>query len=160
MASQKKPRRRVRFVFQRSSIVTKIIVLITLVITTAALLTLTISIRNNRKQAEADRQRAAELEHINASLAQGIQDAGSIKGDKAYAENELGYVDGNAVIIDPAPTESAATQEQTDGLSVGTVLIIVGASAAAAAAVALYIVTRKKSNTPVSNDKTDITPRS
>lgn len=101
MAKKEKPRRRVRLLFQRSSLVTKCVVLATLVITTAALLTLTVSIRNHRSQEEADRQKAAELEHKNSVLEQGIKEAGSVEGDKNYAENELDFVDGQAVILTP-----------------------------------------------------------
>ena len=102
MASQKKPRKRVRFVYQRSSLVTKCVVLAALVITTAALLTLTISIRNHRKLEEESRQKAADLEHQNAELEKDIQGHGSVEGDKNIAEKELGYIDGNAVIITPS----------------------------------------------------------
>ena len=103
METKKKPRRRVRFVYQRSSLVTKYVVLATLVITTAVVLALTISIRNHRAQEEADRQKAGKLEHDNSVLEQGIKDAGSVEGDLKYAEEELDYVDGQAVIIKPTP---------------------------------------------------------
>ena len=106
MATQRKPRRRIRVVFQRSSIVTKSIVLATLAITTAALLTLTISIRNARAQEEADREKAAALERQNQELEQIIENTGSVEGIKDVAEKELGYVDGDAVIFEQAPTST------------------------------------------------------
>ena len=102
MDSKKKPRRRIRVVYQRSSLVTKCVVLAALVITTAVVLALTISIRNHRAQEEENRQKAGKLEHENSVLEQGIKDAGSVEGDLNYAEKELDYIDGQAVIITPS----------------------------------------------------------
>ena len=96
-----KKRSKIRLVYQRSSIATKSIVLATLAITTAVLLTLTISIRNSRNAEAQARAEAAELERQNAALEQDIQNSGSMEGNKDVAEKELGYVHKDAVIFTP-----------------------------------------------------------
>ena len=106
MASQKKPRKRVRFVYQRSSLVTKCIVLATLVVTTIALLALTISIRNHRNLEEEARQEAAEWEHKNAEIEKNIQGHGSVEGDKEVAEKELDMLDKDAIVIIPSASST------------------------------------------------------
>lgn len=99
MATKKAPR--FRLVLHRSSLLTKIVVLVALVVTTAVLLTLTLGIRSARKAEAESRAQAAQLERENEELAENIQQSGSVENHKQIAEEELGLVDPNTVIFIP-----------------------------------------------------------
>ena len=99
MATKKAPR--FRLVFHRSSLLTKIVVLVALVVTTAVLLTLTLGIRSARRAEAESRAQAAQLERENEELAENIQQSGSVENHKQIAEEELGLVDPNTVIFIP-----------------------------------------------------------
>ena len=100
----KKNKKRCRFVFHRSSLLTKCVVLSTLVVTTAALLFLTYHISAARdveaqKQAEAD-----SYIHSNADLTDKTQKKGSIEYYEELAKEELGYVKPGTVIFEAQET--------------------------------------------------------
>lgn len=99
MATKKAPQ--FRLVLHRSSLLTKIVVLVALVVTTAVLLTLTLGIRSARKAEAESRAQAAQLERENEELAENIQQSGSVENHKQIAEEELGLVDPNTVIFIP-----------------------------------------------------------
>ena len=101
MAANKHPFPRIRLVIQRSSLLTKAVVLTTLVVCTAMLLTLTIGIRAARNAEEKNREAAAALEQENSMLEDKINSVGSVAGDKQIAQDELGLVDPNAVVFTP-----------------------------------------------------------
>ena len=101
MAASKHPFPRIRLVIQRSSLLTKAVVLTTLVVCTAMLLTLTIGIRAARYAEEKNREAAAALEQENSMLEDKINSIGSVEGDKQIAQDELGLVDPNAVVFTP-----------------------------------------------------------
>ena len=96
-----KPKRQFRVVLQRSSLLTKIVVLSSLTVTTVALLILAGGIRQARRVEAQHRAEAAQLERDNAELNQDIQQSGSIENHKKLAEEELGLVDPNTVIFTP-----------------------------------------------------------
>ncbi len=101
MAANKHPFPRIRLVIQRSSLLTKAVVLTTLVVCTAMLLTLTIGIRAARNAEEENREEAATLEQENSMLEDKINSIGSVEGDKQIAQDELGLVDPNTVVFTP-----------------------------------------------------------
>ncbi len=102
MAKKQTPFGRTRVVFCRTSLQTKCIVLATLVVTTAVLLTLTFGIRSaNAATAEA-REKAAALEQENREYEEKIDGMGSVEGNKALAEDYFGLVDPDTVVFTPA----------------------------------------------------------
>lgn len=101
MAKRQGPFRRYRLVYRRSSLLTKCVVLATLIVTTAVLLGLTVGIRNARRAEAESRAQAAQLERENAALEENIQQADSVESHKQIAEQELGLVDPNTVIFIP-----------------------------------------------------------
>jgi len=101
MAANKNPFRRIRLVYHRSSLLTKTVVLTTLVVCTATLLTLTIGIRAARDAESESRKEAAALEQENSALAEKIDSIGSVEGDKQIAQDELGLVDPDTVVFTP-----------------------------------------------------------
>ncbi len=97
----KNPFKRIRLVYQRSSVLTKCVVLAAIVASTIALLTLRLAINHTKAKEDALRQEAAALEQANAELAQDIEKVDTIDGMKEVAEEELGLVDPDTVIFIP-----------------------------------------------------------
>lgn len=93
MANRKNPFSRIRLVYRRSSPLLKCVVLVTIVLSTAALLTLSVSIRQTRQQAENLRAQAAQLEEENQQLEQSIAELGTVESIKRIALEELDLVD-------------------------------------------------------------------
>ena len=93
--------RRVRIVFCKSNTLTKTVVLSAAALSIAALLTLslTIGIAENRTAGLTDK--AAQLEQENKELQDKIDSLGSAEGVGQIAEDELGLVDPDTVIISP-----------------------------------------------------------
>lgn len=92
---------RIRLVYKRSSVLTKTLVLVALVVSITALLLLRSAIADSRAQAEAWRNQAAQLEQENSRLEQSIGSLGSVDGIKDIARDELGYVDPDTVVLQP-----------------------------------------------------------
>ena len=101
MASKANLLNRVTVRFRRSSLLTKYLVLTTLIVTTAVLLTLTIGIRNAQEELEKSRREAAALEQQNAQLEENIQNIGSVESDKELAQEHFGLVDPDTVVFSP-----------------------------------------------------------
>ena len=101
MAARPNPFGKLRLVYRRTSTPVKCMILAALVVATAALLTLTISIRSAQAKLEAQKQQAALLEQENKELQENIDGLGSVESDKQIAKNELGLVDPNTVLYTP-----------------------------------------------------------
>lgn len=93
--------KRIQFEFYRGSAAIKIIAAVAIVLTILALTAL--RWRQNKLQADTDalRSQAAELEHENQELQDKIDNIDSVDGVKEAAEDELGLVDPDTVIIEP-----------------------------------------------------------
>ena len=94
---------KIRLVYLRSSTFVKGVVLATLIATTIALLLLTAAIRNARMEAAENRTRAEQLITDNQDLEDKIDSMGSVEGNKNLAEEFLGLVDRDTVVITPTP---------------------------------------------------------
>ena len=94
-------RRRFRLVFTKTSPLVKCLILITVVLSTVALVTLHATIEENRSQYEAMRQYAMTLEGDNQDLDQRIEELGSIESALRIAMEELGLVLPDTVVITP-----------------------------------------------------------
>ena len=101
MGSLKNPFRHVRLVYHRSSKLLKIVVLVTLIAATLALLLLGGAIRQEKQAYRQLQQQAAELEQTNNSLSQQIDELGTVAAIKRLAEKFLGLVDPDTVIFLP-----------------------------------------------------------
>ena len=101
MAAKTNPFKHIRFVRQRSSPKVKLLVLITLIVCTVALLALSIGITVAKADTEALRQEAVELEQENAELSEDISEFGTLKSIKELAKKLFGLVDPDTVILSP-----------------------------------------------------------
>lgn len=102
MDKSKNPFSRIRLVYRRSSPLLKCVVLATIVLSTAALITLNISIREVQARTEALRARAAELEWSNEQLQEYIDELGTVKSIIRIAGEKLGLVDPDTTFFYPS----------------------------------------------------------
>lgn len=102
MRKLKKYLRRIRFVYRRSSNLTKCVVIAALVLSAAALLALRTSILQTRQRAEYQKAQAAALEQENKGLVKDIENMDTVDGVKKYAYEYLDLVEPGAVIYEPA----------------------------------------------------------
>lgn len=101
MAKQKNPSGRIRLVYRRSSMLLKCMVLVTILLSTAALLALTVSLQQVRRETEDLRSQAAQLEEENDQLEQDISLLGTIESIKKIAAEQLGLVDPDTEFFSP-----------------------------------------------------------
>lgn len=91
----------IRLVFQRSPVLTKLIVLLALVLSMAALVTLSVTRRDiQAKTAVLDRQ-AQILEQKNRRLEQDIRELGTVQSVEKIAAAELGLVKPGTTVFQP-----------------------------------------------------------
>ena len=106
MATKNNPFRRIRLVYRRSSPLLKCVVLVTIVLSTAALLTLRASILEVKSRTEFLRQQAAELSWSNQKLQQEIAELGTVQSIIRIAGEKLGLVDPDTTFYTPGSTDS------------------------------------------------------
>ena len=92
---------RVKLVFCKSRPVTKVVALCAVVLSTVALLTLQSAILVSREQTNALLDQAGSLEQKILELEDRIEDLDTEEGIRDIAQQELGLVDPNTVIIVP-----------------------------------------------------------
>ena len=90
---------RIRIVRERSSTLTKTVVLIAVVLSMAARLALGAAINNYRAQTQALKDQAAQLEQENGQLQDKNDKKGTLEGLLEFAQDFLGLVDPNSVIF-------------------------------------------------------------
>ncbi len=93
--------KRVRFVYRKSSPLTKAVVLSAIVLSMAALLTIRLSLGSTQDRINALKDQAAALEQNQQQLEDKLDNKGSLEGVIDYAEDELGLVDPTTVVIVP-----------------------------------------------------------
>ena len=96
---KKKPQ--VRFVFKRSSRLTKLVIVAAVVVSVLALLVLRSATLDAQKKADAWRAEAQKQEQEQSRLEELLGNLGSIEGIKDIAENLLGLTDPDTVVIQP-----------------------------------------------------------
>ena len=101
MVKIKNPFHGVKVEYTRSHPATKIVVIVLILVCTAALITLSWSGNQLRREIAELRSEAAQLEAENAELKEKIDNLGSVDGVANIAEDELEMVDPNTIIIDP-----------------------------------------------------------
>lgn len=99
MANRFNPFSRIRLVYRRSSLLLKCVVLVALILSTAALLTIRYSIRSSQQELEQLRNQAARLEQENQQLDQQTSELGTVDSIKQIAQEELDLVDPDAIIF-------------------------------------------------------------
>ena len=85
-------KRKYRVVFKKTSPLVKAVILIAIVLSTIALVTLHASIQQNRSQYEAMREHAGMLEENNQSLVQQIDEMDTLETIIQIAMERLGLV--------------------------------------------------------------------
>lgn len=93
--------RRIRVKFVRSNRSTKKSVLIMVTASMAALLVLNIAITAIANKLEENKRLAAQLEYENSQLEEKNENAGTVEGALDYAEDALGMVPTDAVVMQP-----------------------------------------------------------
>ena len=95
--------KRVRFVYRRSSTLTKTMVTAAIVVSMLALLTMSLATDAAIKRYEELRQQAAQLERENKEQADKNDKLGTIEGAEDAAKDE-GYLPSGSVVIVPDST--------------------------------------------------------
>lgn len=101
MARIPNPFRGVQIVFRKGKVLTKVVVMVTILLSMAALITLRLFQNQVQAQTEEMRQEAAALEFENAQLTEKTEELNTIEGVQQAAEEELELVDPNTILIDP-----------------------------------------------------------
>lgn len=91
----------IRVVGARSSKLTKVAVCVAIALSAATLLVLRAATLDAQAQADALKQQAQQLEQENSQLKDKIEGLGSIESVEQIAQDELGLVDPDTVIIEP-----------------------------------------------------------
>ena len=101
MAAQFKIGRKFQIVFRPSTTLLKIVVIVLIVFSTAALIALSWVRQSVLVQTEDMRQQAVELQQQNEDLEHKISILGSVQSVEQIAQEELGLVKPDTVIITP-----------------------------------------------------------
>ena len=91
----------VKIVYRKTTALTKIVIATAVVLSIAAILTLRIATENTRQQTEALRQEAILLEQEEQRLELYIRQLGTVQGIMRIAQERLGLVEPDSVIIQP-----------------------------------------------------------
>ncbi len=91
---------RTKIEYRRSRPLTKIVAVSAIVLSMVALLTLRLAQNDVQRQTQEMMSEAARLEQENAQLEEKIENLGSVTGVEQIAEEELGFVDPDTVLID------------------------------------------------------------
>ena len=101
MTGRKNPFSSIKLVFRRSRPLTKIVVLAAVVLSILALMALRGAILTTRENTEDLRSQAIELEQENSRLEQYIKELGTIRGIIRIAQEKLGLIEPDSIIIQP-----------------------------------------------------------
>ncbi len=93
-------RKKTRVVFRKTSPMVKVLILITVLLSTIALITLYASIEESQRRYEAMRQEAGKLEENNQELNQQIEEMGTLESIIRIAMERLGLVLPDTTIFD------------------------------------------------------------
>ena len=91
----------IKFKYRRSSKIIKIVVLTTVALSIVVLLMLSVAIDTTREDTEKLRQEAIGLEQEQSRLEKYIQELGTIQGIIRLAQEKLGLIEPDSVIIQP-----------------------------------------------------------
>ena len=100
MAKQN-PFHRIRLVYRRSSLLLKVLVLVTILVSAAALVALRGRMLDYQQQRQALQSQALQLQQENAELTEYIAELGTKESIRRIAMEELGLMDPNAQFFNP-----------------------------------------------------------
>ena len=100
MVQFKNPFQNVKIVFRRSRPLTKVVVIAAILLSMAALIALRWTLNDIQAETQDMRSEAARLEQENAELEEKIGELGSVQSMMDIAEEELGLVDPDTVVIE------------------------------------------------------------
>ena len=101
MAQKSTPPKKVKVEVRPASNILKIILTILILFSIVALIALRWVHTGIRNQIDELKDEASELEHANEVLDQKTQELGSVQSIQDIAQEELGLVDPNIIVIDP-----------------------------------------------------------
>ena len=99
--AKRNPFHRIRLVYRRSSLLLKILILVTILASAAALLALRVSMQNYRKQSQVLQSQAISLQQENADLTARIAELGTKDSIRRIAIEELDLMDPGAEFFYP-----------------------------------------------------------
>ena len=100
MVQFKTPFQNIKVVYRRSKPLTKVVVIAAIVLSMAALITLRWTLNDIQQQTQDMKAEAARLEQENAELEDKIDQLGSVQSAMDIAQEELGLVDPDTVVIE------------------------------------------------------------
>ena len=100
MVQFENPFQNIKVVYRRSKPLTKVVVIAAIVLSMAALITLRWTLNDIQKQTQDMKAEAARLEQENAELEDKIDQLGSVQSAMDIAQEELGLVDPDTVVIE------------------------------------------------------------
>ena len=92
---------RIRLVYRRSSLLLKVLVLVTILVSAAALVALRGRMLDYQQQRQALQSQALQLQQENAELTEYIAELGTKESIRRIAMEELGLMDPNAQFFNP-----------------------------------------------------------
>ena len=98
--AKRNPFRRIRLVYHRSPMFLKVFVLVTILLSAAALLTLRAIMLNYRQQSQVLQTQAIALQQENEELTERIAELGTEKSIRRIAREQLGLMDPGAEFYD------------------------------------------------------------
>ena len=97
----RKPFHRIQLVYQRSSLILKLLILFTILTSSAALFVLRVSVNSYQQQSQALQSQASALQEKNEDLTRKMAESGTKASIRRIATEELGLVDPNALFFSP-----------------------------------------------------------
>lgn len=101
MEEKKNPLKKVKVEFRSSSPALKIVVIVLILFSMAALIALRWVHTGILEETENLKNEAAKVEHANTELEEKIDKIGSVQSIQDIAQEELGLVDPDTVVADP-----------------------------------------------------------
>lgn len=101
MTEKKNPLKNMKLVLRPSPPVLKIMLIVVIVVSMAALGTIRLVHNAIQTEIQELKDEAAEFEYRNSELDRRLEDPGSVQNVIAIAEEELGMVDPDTILIDP-----------------------------------------------------------
>ena len=101
MEEKKDPQKKVKIVVRPSPPALKIVLIVLIVLSMAALMTLRLVHNNIQKEIENVKSEISAVEHDNDVLDQRLEDPDSLENVLDIAKEELGLVDPDTILIDP-----------------------------------------------------------
>lgn len=101
MKEKKNPLKNVKVVVRPSPTALKVVLILVIVFSMAALLTLRLVHNNIQQEIQELKDEAAEYEHANSELDRRMEDPDSVENIRDIAQEELGMVDPDTILIEP-----------------------------------------------------------